>query len=435
MKETLAMTDKERDRLQVMKKVKEKEMTLREASNALSVSYRQTLRIRDRYVVEGDKGLVHRSRGKPSHNGYLSDVRENVLSLYQEKYYDFGPLLFSEKLEEDHGIQISDETVRLWLLKARVWSKKRKCLAHRKYREPKQHFGELVQLDGSSHRWFSKRKRDYCLMNMVDDATGKNVARFDYEETTESAMRTLWRWIERYGIPRALYVDKKNVYVPEKEHEEAKKLEGIEVLTHFGKACKALGIKIIRAYSPQAKGRVERKNGVHQDRLVKELRVNGINDSDEANRFLDAYYLDAHNRKFEKVPKARADYHKPVPEGMDLRRVFCIETKRVLGNDWTINFKKKYYQITKVNEVMPRPKDTIIVSQWLDGSVHLMYKGTELAYEVLTQKPERKIEAAVIKKRKKNIPGPDHPWRKWYVQKRKMYSAPRPPLSLGIASY
>ena len=237
-------------------------------------------------MKEGDKGLIHRNRGRPSNRRKAPEVKEMALALYREQYWDFGPTLAAEKLVERDGYEVNHETLRRWLLAAGLWKRQRNRPKHRQWRERKAHFGELVQMDGSHHRWFSGQEDKDCLMDMVDDATGRTLALMSEEETTVAAMRVLWAWVEKYGIPKALYVDWKNVYVTQREPTLEEQLSGELPLTQFGRACKKLGIEILPANSPQAKGRVERKHGVYQDRWVKELRLAGIRDIEGANQSL-----------------------------------------------------------------------------------------------------------------------------------------------------
>ena len=257
------MSQKERKRLAVMSRVKEKGMTIREGSEVLGISYRQARRIYRRYLDGGDEGLIHRSRGRPSNRGKLPEMKEAVLSLYHERYWDFGPTLAAEKLLERDGYRVGHETLRRWLLDAGLWERHRKRPKHRQRRERKAHFGELVQIDGSHHDWFEDRGEKGCLMDMVDDATGITLSLISREETTKAAMEVLWAWIEKYGVPRALYTDRKTVYITGREPTSEEQLAGEKPLTQFGRACRKLGIEIVPAGSPQAKGRVEHKHGVY----------------------------------------------------------------------------------------------------------------------------------------------------------------------------
>ncbi|MCL0060644.1 ISNCY family transposase, partial [Dehalococcoidia bacterium] len=295
--------------------------------------------------------MIHRSRGRPSNRGKAPEVKEAVLSVYQERYWDFGPTLAAEKAERE-GYQVGRETLRRWLKDAGLWERHRKRSKHRTRRERKVHFGELVQMDGSHHQWFSGHKGKGCLMDMVDDATGITLSLMRREETTKAAMEVLWAWIEKYGVPRSLYVDRKTVYITGREPTLEEQLAGEEPFTQFGRACRKLGIEIVTASSPQAKGRVERKHGVFQDHLVKELRLEGIQDIPAANAFLTGY-LGTLNGKFAVEPGSQADFHQPVPEGLDLRNVFCLEETRVISNDWVIRYKNRFFQLVSQSKLPP----------------------------------------------------------------------------------
>ena len=274
------MSTQELRRVEVFSQVGGRALRLVDAAEMLALSYRQTKRLWQRYQLEGAAGLRHRSAGRASHRAKPRAFREEVLRLIREKYGGsaqeprFGPTLAAEHLAEEDHLSIDAETLRRWMLEEGLWTRQRgKKRAHRRRRPRKEHFGELLQLDGSFHAWFEQRGPRGCLMNMVDDATGITQAYFGKEETTWAAVHVLRLWIAQHGVPLALYTDWKNVYkvAPTPQQE----LHGEEPLTQFGRMCAQLGIRILAAHSPQAKGRVERKNGVHQDRLVKKLRRQG----------------------------------------------------------------------------------------------------------------------------------------------------------------
>ena len=295
------MSERELQRAAVLSRVSEAEWTLVEAAERMEVSYRQTKRIWKRYQAEGPTGLVHRSAGRGSNRAQPPKVRRRVLKLIREKYGGevgerFGPTLAAEHLAREDGIEMGVETLRRWMLAEGLWSRARKRKVHRQRRERKAHFGELVQMDGSFHEWLEGRGPGGCLMNLVDDATGTTLCRLGEAETIWAALGVLRAWIERYGIPRALYTDGKNVYVREPSAQE--RMRGEEPRTQFGRMCQGLGIKIIPASSPQAKGRVERNHGTHQDRLVKKLRRKQVKTHAEANRYLAEEYCREHNGRY-----------------------------------------------------------------------------------------------------------------------------------------
>lgn len=288
MEGVLRMSAKERRREAELARVVDGQLTLREACERLGLSYRQGKRVFKRYRERGARGLVHRSRGRPSNRGTAASLRRRALARYRDRFaaVQMGPTLAAEKLCEE-GLVVDDETLRRWLMREGLWRPRRQRAKHRTRRERRPHFGELIQMDGSHHRWFGPAGPQTCLMAMIDDATNTRLALMAEQETTEACMRLLWRWIERYGVPRALYVDRKSVFVTEREPTLEEQLAGQEPLTAFGKACHKLGIEIIPANSPQAKGRVERSHALYQDRFAKELALRRIKTIAASNALLD----------------------------------------------------------------------------------------------------------------------------------------------------
>ncbi|MBA2654858.1 MAG: ISNCY family transposase [Gammaproteobacteria bacterium] len=350
------------------------------------MSYRQTKRIWQRYQQESDKGLCHKSRGKKASNAYSADFREKILGLYRLKYLGFGPTFAAEKMLEDDSLPINAETLRLWLKKEGLWTKKRKRVI---YRERRANFGDLLQIDGSIHGWFSDERRD-CLLNIVDDATGISFALIDTGETTQILLTCLKRWIEQYGIPKSVYVDLKSVYVSPKRLKEKYDDDLLikEGFSYFEQACRKLGIEIIKAYSPQAKGRVERKHGVYQDRLVKDLKLYGIKTIEAANHYLEEKFLDKINQKFAQAPKEETDNHRnPKPYG-DLDEILCWNYKRQLKNDWSIQFNREYFQVKRLEGSRVQPGEFIILKKYLDGNMRFWYEEQQLDYYPLSRKPQ-----------------------------------------------
>jgi transposase len=376
------MGRKDRRRIVILSRVKDGQLSIREASEQLGLSYRQGKRMWKRYRDEGDAGVIHRGRGASSNNRKDEGRKEKLLGRYREVYSGFGPTLALEKLVEEDGLQaVSRETLRLWLIAEKLWEPHRRRGPYRKRREPKEHFGELVQLDGSHHEWFEGRGDKSCLMSMVDDATGTVLVQMSEEETSEAAMRILWAWIERYGIPLALYCDLKNVYVIDREPTLEEELEGKLPRTAFGLACEKLGIRIIKARSPQAKGRVERKHGVFQDRFVKELRLKGAKSIGEANLVLTGGFTEKLNRKFARPAVKPEDFHVALQPGQDLRDVFCFEERRNVSQDWVVRNDNHFYQLVAQKIRLPRPNTKVVVRRWLDGSVHILHEGRRLHYQ------------------------------------------------------
>lgn len=412
MGDVVAMSGKERARLVEMEQVVQGKATVAEVGRRLRLSGRQAKRVWRRYREEGAAGLVHRSRGRPSNRSQGAMVRAGCLAAYREWLEGYGPTLAAEKLSEV-GLEVDHETLRRWLLAEGLWQRARKRGPHRAWRERKAHFGEMVQLDGSFHPWFGGEERP-CLMNMVDDATGKTLGRMDEEETTAAAMRVLWGWIERHGIPRALYTDWKNVYLTTRAPTVEEQLAGEVPKTAFGTACAKLGIAIIGASSPQAKGRVERSNGVYQDRFVKELALRGITTIAGANELLEGEFCEGLNRKFARPPASEEDVHRTVPEGVDLAEIFVWEETRTVANDWTVRWHNRWYQITGPRGALPRAKGKIVVQERLDGSLHLLDRGRPLVFHTIEGPRPRPVPPKVVAppKHAPVPPAPDHPWRR-----------------------
>jgi hypothetical protein len=398
MKGHLLMSHKERQRKSALELVKSGKITLVEASGRMNLSYRQTLRVYARFVAQGDAGLVHVRRGKASNRACPKSFRDAVVLRYRERYqvHGFGPTLAAEKLASE-GLHVDHETLRRWLLSGGDWQKCRKHREHRTRRERRAHFGELVQMDGSPHDWFGPEHGKSCLMNMVDDATGATMGLLSAQETTEAAMTLLRRWIERYGVPVALYTDRKNVYITDREPTIEEQLAGDKPLTVFGKACKKLGIEIIAAHSPQAKGRVERSNGTYQDRLVKELALLGVTTLEGANKVLTGGFTDGLNDRFAVVPADELDYHRPLHKAVNLEDVFCHEEHRVLQNDWTVSHENNRYQVLKGSRPLPKPKDRILVRIHLDRRVQLLYREKKLDFLLLAPGQPRQKTAQKAK--------------------------------------
>jgi hypothetical protein len=401
----ILMSVKELRRVQVIHQVIEKKLTQVEASGLLGLTDRQIRRISKRVRREGDRGLVHRSRGKPSNRAIDGKTKSRVLAVYGRAYADFGPTLAAEKLGERDRILISDETLRGWLLEAGVDHFKRRKRPHRQWRERKAHRGELVQMDGSHHKWFEDRGPVCVLMAYSDDASGRVYARFYAYEGTIPAMDSFKRYVKRYGLPLAVYADKHTTYKSPAEPTLTEQLEGQEPMSQFERSLSELGVEMIHAHSPQAKGRIERLFKTFQDRLIKEMRLAGIATMEEANRFL-AGYLPIYNRRFSVQPAQTADLHRSIPTGLDLNGVLCIKTERALRNDFTVAHNRKLYQIADNLRAQ-----RVIVEERLDGSLRITHQGQRLRYHAIASRPRPVREAAkTAKTTPRAKPAPDHPW-------------------------
>ena len=400
------MSVKELRRVHVLRQTMEKQLTQVKAGTLLGLPTRHIRRLIERVEQAGDQGLAHRGRGKPSNRRIPEKVQTKALTLYAQRYGDFGPTLAAEKLAERHGITLSAETVRGWLLAKGVTHFQRRKRPHRAWRERKAHVGELVQLDGSHHDWLEGRGPRCVLMAYIDDASSRVYARFYAYEGTIPAMDSFQRYIQRYGIPLAIYADKHSTYHSPAEPTVAEQLAGVEPRSQFGRALGELGVELIPAHSPQAKGRVERLFKTFQDRLIKELRLAGGSTLDEANRFLEDY-LPIYNQRFSVQPVQPADLHRPRPASRELDRSLCIKTTRCLRRDWTVAHHGHLYQVqTNVRATH------VQVEERVDGTMRMTHQGRALVYHAITARPVKAVEAKKVHPPRCPVtPRPDHPWR------------------------
>lgn len=407
-------------RLHVIEKVLEGIVKQVEAAEILSLSGRQIRRIVKRIRGEGSRGIIHRSRGKPSNRRISHKIKERVIKIYRTQYKDFGPTLASEKLLERNRIGISDETLRLWLLGTGDWRKTRRHRRHRQWRERRHHYGEMVQMDGSHHDWFEGRGPWCVLMGYIDDATGKVFGRFYDYEGTIPAMDSFKRYIRKYGLPVSVYLDKYKTYKSTAKPTIEDELNDREPLSDFERALRELGVEVKHANSPQAKGRIERLFRTLQDRLVKEMRLRAIRTVEEANAFLEEY-LPIYNRRFSVSPKERDNLHRSLGRGLDLDAILCIKTERTLRNDFTVAHNRKLYQVEdKVNT------SKVMVQDRMDGSIHITNKNRILRFREITERPTiEKRPSPVVRMRKSSIPPTNHPWRRFKFGKHR-YERGRP---------
>lgn len=414
MKETLKMSLKEAERLGIMREIDKKKLTLAKAGEELGLSLRQAKRVRKRYLEYGERGLISLKRGRRSNRKIEEGIRDRAVRLIKEKLDDFGPTLAREKLEEYEGIKVSDETVRKWLIEEGLWKiKRRKEVRVHQRRERRKRFGELLQGDGSPHDWFEGRSEKCVLIQFVDDATSKTTtARFVKTETTDGYLDLLKDHLGKYGRPLGLYVDKHSVFRVNKE--EIKTGVGI---THFGQVVKELGIDLICAHSPQAKGRVERKNGVFQDRLIKEMRLRGINTMEEGNSFLPEF-LEIINEKFGKEAASAEDAHREMRTKDKLERVFARKETRKLSKNLTFQYKGTLYMLqTKTSHRLRYA--TVDVLQGVGEKIKVEYKGKPLKYkkwsETIYEQPRildsKELEGISWATKQHPKPRRNHPWR------------------------
>lgn len=398
MEKLLTMSKKEIKRVKVLEQIQKNQIHVIKGAELLEISERQTFRLLKRYREEGDQGVVHRLRGKPSNRGYPEVKKKEVIGLYRKKYKDFGPTFFTEKLDELHKIKIDHETVRRWLRENGEITSRRKSRGHRKKRERKAYIGEMLQFDGSHHDWFEGRSETCCLLHAVDDASSKVYLKFSKSENTQEVLQMLREYVEENGVPHSIYTDKYGVYYSEKEK------------TDFHKAMDKLTVRCIYANSAEAKGRVERGNRTLQDRLVKEMRLRGISNIEQGNKFLKDFFIADYNRRFS-ITEELEDIHSSL-NGENLDNIFCYETKRQVRNDYTISLKGNYIQLERSEVPLPLPKQDVTVRRYLDGSLHIFNMEKPLKFTELKTKPKKKIK--IIKKAPT-----DHLWRRIKIGKAK----------------
>ena len=410
--ETLTMSKVERRRLEVLSQVRLKKLTLQKGSELLGIGYRQMKRLWSRYQAEGDAGLVHRLRGRKSNRRGDVRLRKRVLARYVKQYGDYGPTLAAECLAEE-GLVVPVQTLRRWLAAEGLWSRQRQRKQHRRRRARKEHFGELVQMDGSHHDWFEGRRGWAVLMVMIDDATGRVTARFYENESWASSSDLFQRYATRHGLPRGLYVDQHSIYRPDGEPTDAELLDNCPPETQFGRAMRELDVELILARSPQAKGRVERMNGTLQDRLVKAMRRAKISDLDAANRFLDDTFLAEFNARFA-VPAVEAeDWHRPLAVGMDLSRIVSIQESRVVGKDWTLRWRNRVMQLPLETSEFIQSGQRVTVCEPLDGVLRVFAGEREVRWSPILNPalPKSARRSGPTGSSQGQKPAANHPWR------------------------
>jgi transposase len=413
----LRLNVKERGRLEVLSKVQKGGINLSKAAELLRVSYRQVLRIWQRFVTDGSVGLKHGLRERASNRQIDSGRRERVLELYQAKYGDFGPTLAIEYLRKMDGEELSKETLRGWLIEAGLWQSHRRGSGHRAWRERRAHWGELVQMDGSEHDWFEGRRDRASLMVMIDDATNWTHAKFFERETTAAAMTVFQEYVGCYGLPRALYVDRDSIYETTRDSTMDEALKDTGPLTQFGRAMKELEVELILAHSPQAKGRVERRHGVFQDRFVKALRLRKISSLESGNHFLETEFLDELNEQFHVEARSPTDLHRSVPRGMTLAHVLSYQEQRVVQNDWTVSWCNRIFQVHERHQKLTLARKKIMISELLDGQIRLTHRGRNLSWSELPARPTaaKSKPSSTSAAPTSHKPAATHPWRRKFL--------------------
>lgn len=424
--EQLTMSNREIDKLKVIQNTIDGRLTWPQAADILSLSERQVGRLCARVREEGNGGVIHGLKGLPSNNKLPEAVIEEAIDLVKMHYSDFGPTLANEHLFDDHDILVSTNTLRKAMIMAELYKPKTHKPKHRDWRERRSCVGMLVQLDGSEHDWFEGRGPKCALLVFIDDATSRILyARFITVEDTVNLMRCTKDYLKINGRPVAIYVDKDSIYKINRQASIDEELRDAMPLSQFTRAMGELGVEMIFANSPQAKGRVERGFRTHQDRLVKEMRLAGISDMAAANKFLETVYIAKHNGKFAVAPASRLNAHRPLLRTHRLDEILCVKLNRTLANDYTLRFNNKYFQVTKDQDIRIRPRNIVTIEERLDGSMHLKFRAVYLRYKNINKPPYSGYYAThrsdlnrVGSSTGTCIPGKDHPWRRFIPVKK-----------------
>ena len=410
MKECISMDTKERERLKVLSRLAEGGLSRRIAAQQLQVSERQLRRLVRIYEKEGDKGLISKHRGKQSNNQVEEQTKKNALELIRVNYSDFGPTLAHEKLKELHRIKISKSTIRLLMIENKIWQPRRgKVKKVHKCRQRRECFGELIQMDGSYHDWFEGRAPQCCLLVLIDDATSQLVLlKFVEWESVFNYFECIKEHLKVFGCPLAIYTDRHAIF------ETTRKTEKDYKDTQFHRAMNELGIELILALSPQAKGRVERVNGTLQDRLVKEMRLAGISSIEEANVFVEDF-IKTHNQKFAKKPASPINAHKLIENEAHLDRILCLHHERKITRDLMVSWAGQSYQITEPNSKNRLGGRIVVVLEDKNKNIKLFYHGKYLSFinfkEIVVN--EKIIRINNFRKQRGGHPSPQHPWKQW----------------------
>lgn len=391
----IAMSERDLQRIEVLSKVMSGRMTVVSAAHVLDLSERHVRRLLDRMRTDGAASIRHKAIGRPSNNRISDGVREYAMMLVRQHYSDFGPTLATEKLAERDGLHVSRETVRRWMADAGLWLSAKQRRTFHQPRLRREAYGDLIQIDGSEHRWFEDRGPPCSLLVFVDDATGKLMQlRFVRSESTFTYFEALELYLKRHGAPIAFYSDKHSVFRVAK-----KNAKGGQGMTQFGRALGELNIEILCANSSQAKGRVERMNRTLQDRLIKDLRLEGICGMDAGNAFLPGF-MERYNRQFAIAPARPDDVHRPLNLAPDrLREILCKREQRYVGSQLTLSFERKRIMLEETDVTRGLVGRYVETYAYADGRLDVRWKGHCLAYKTF-DKDQRVTHAAITENKR-----------------------------------
>ena len=391
MQDEKLITMREAKKFEVIQQIIKKEIKQKEASKILNISERQIRNLKKKVEKEGIEGVIHKNKGRPSNNKTVSEEdKKRIIELYKSKYEGFRPTFYCEQLAENENINYSRETIRKILTEENLHKVKKRKERHREQRERRACRGELIQVDGSYHDWFSTGEKSW-LLNFIDDATGEVFLRYADSESTRELLKAMKEYINEKGVPQALYVDRDSIYTTTREQTVEEQLTNTYPMTQFTRAMKEIGTEVICAYSPQAKGRVVRSFQTHQDRLVKENKLRGITNKEEGKKYLQDY-VRKHNKKFSVKAKSEIDMHTKKPRKNEIDRILSIQEKRKIAKDFTIKYKNKTYQILKEQKVMVLTRNPVTIEERLDNSIHIKYKDCYLKFKDITETIREKVK-------------------------------------------
>lgn len=398
MDEGLNMGIQDRDRLHIVRNVLDNRFTQVEAAKMLGLSDRQVRRICAEVRRQGDRAILHGLCGRPSNNRHDPELLGKALSAFHNpRWHDFGPTYCLDKIKDFYGIVLGEGTVRKLMILTGLWTPHRRGRKHRAWRERRRSVGMLIQLDGSDHDWFEGRGPRCVLIIYIDDATSRILyGEFVNVEDTLTLLRTTKAYLKRWGRPIALYVDKDSIYKVNRQATVEEELRDEQPITQFTRAMAQLGVDVIAADSPQAKGRVERGFDTHQDRLVKDLRLANISTKEAANVYLRGVYIPDHNRRYARPPADPLDVHRSLLPAHDLKSVLAIHLQRQVQNDFTIRYRHRFFQIERKQPVRVYPKAQLTVQERLDGSIHLVFRNHRLNFHSISERPSPPAPAAKL---------------------------------------
>jgi len=419
-KELITMTQKELSRYEIIKRLIRREINGTEASKQMDLSVRQVKNIKARVIKEGAKGVIHRKRGKSGNRKLSEEKVKRIEMIIKERYPDFGPTFAKEKLEENHKTKIGKETLRQLMIGWSLWRPRprKKNKEYRSWRQRKEYFGEMEQFDGSYFKWFEDRASDCCLLSSIDDATGNPTKlKLVHWETTKQAFSFWKEYLLKHGKPLCIYLDRHSIH----KQNQKSVFDDFKAKTQFQRAMERdLGIEIIHAYSPQAKGRCEVRFNNFQDRLVKELRLAGISGMEEANKFLEEIFVPKFSQKFGAKPQKRGNLHRKLTkyELENLDRIFSLQHSRFVNNDFTVRYQGRWFQLLETQPCLVRKRERVLIEERINGDIFISLRGKYLNYKELPKRPERikEIPLPALSRTKSSWKPPvDHPWRRPFV--------------------